>query len=158
MNTTIRNRAAALGIAAIAGLAGVAITGGSALASASPQSGHGSSAQTAVAADAQSDGHPGKASKYADELMRAWDLGSDAEVAKHATPGVVEAMTDHGDEHASRWDRIAAEGTVASTSVVYKNKTTGELLTFTVDNHNAALGKAHAIHHIQFRDKEQSDD
>lgn len=155
MNTTVRNRAAALGIAAVAGIAGVGAAGGSGLASTSPQAGSGSNAEVNVALGTQSDGHPANASDYADELVRAWGVGSDAEVGEHATPGVVEALSEHGDEFAAKWDRITADGAAGSSYVVYKNKTTGELMTFTVNNEAAAHDEHQAVHHIQFKDRDQ---
>lgn len=155
MNTTIRNRAAALSLAAIAGLAGVSLTGGTALASTNSPTDSGSGAEVSVASDAHSDGYPRNASGYADALVKAWGAGSDAEVNEYATPGVVEALSEHGDEHATQWDRIAADGSADSSSVVYKNKATGELLTFDVDNEAATHGDHPAVHHVHFKDRAQ---
>lgn len=155
MNTTFRNRAAALSVAAIAGFAGVALTGGSALAATNSTADSGSGAEVNIASDAHSDGHPRNASGYADALVKAWGVGSDEEVNEYATPGVVEALSEHGDEHAASWDRIAADGAAESSSVVYKNKVTGELLTFGVDNEAATHGLHPAVHHVQFKDRTQ---
>ena len=155
MNTTIRKHAAALSVAVLAGLAGVALTGGSALAATNSPGGSGSSSAVSVAVDAHSDGYPTNASGYADALVKAWGVGSDAEVSEYATPGVVKALSKHGDEHASQWDRIAADGAGKSSSVVYKNKATGELLTFGVNNEAATHGLHPAVHHIQFKDRTQ---
>ncbi|GAA1873540.1 hypothetical protein [Brevibacterium marinum] len=155
MNTTIRNRAAALSVAAVVGVAGVAITGGSALASTNSPTDSGSSAEVSGAVAAHSDGYPANASGYADELVRAWAVGSDAAVGEYATPDVVEALSEHGDEHATQWDRVAADGAAESSSVVYKNTATGELLTFDVDNEAATHGDHPAVHHVQFKDRSQ---
>ncbi|SDR77994.1 hypothetical protein SAMN04489751_0425 [Brevibacterium sandarakinum] len=155
MNTTIRNRAAALSLAAVAGLAGVALTGGTALAANDSPADSGSNAEVSAAVAAHSDGDPRNASGYADALVTAWGAGSDAEVSEYATPGVVEALTEHGDEHATQWDRIAADGAADSSSVVYKNKATGELLTFDVDNEAATHGDHPAVHHVRFKDRTQ---
>ncbi|MCF2588704.1 hypothetical protein [Brevibacterium sp. UCMA 11752] len=155
MNTTFRKRAAALSLAAIAGLAGVALTGGSALAATNSTADSGSGAEVNVVSDAHSDGHPRNASGYADALVKAWGVGSDEEVNEYATPGVVEALSEHGDEHATQWDRIAADGADESSSVVYKNKVTGELLTFGVNNEAATHGLHPAVHHVYFKDRTQ---
>lgn len=157
MNTTFRKHAAALSVATLVGLAGVAITDGSALAATnSPaDSGADTASAVSVAVDAHSDGYPTNASGYADALVKAWGVGSDAEVDEYATPGVVKAMSKHGDEHATQWDRIAADGAGKSSSVVYKNKVTGELLIFGVNNDAATHGLHPAVHHIQFKDRTQ---
>lgn len=157
MNTTFRNRSAALSLAALVGFAGVAITGGSALAATNSPAdpGSGSGSEVNVASDAHSDGHPRNASGYADALVKAWGVGSDEEVNEYATPGVVKAMSEHGDEHATQWDRIAADGAAESSSVVYKNKVTGELLTFGVNNEAATHGLHPAVHHVYFKDRTQ---
>lgn len=152
MNTTIRNRAAALGIATIAGLAGVGVAGGSALAATTSEESTNSGSATTAAAEPQSEGHPSNASAYADELVRAWGNGSDIEVKEHATQNVVDALSAHGDEHATRWHRITADGAAGSSYVVYRNKTTGELLTLRVNNEAAALGEDAAVHQIRFND------
>lgn len=153
MNTTIRKHAAALAIAAFAGIAGVGMTGGSALASTNSPADSWSGSEVRVAVDAHSDGYPTNASGYADALVKAWGAGSDEEVNEYATPGVVEALSEHGDEFATQWDRIAADGAGKSSSVVYKNKFTGELLTFGVNNKAATHGDHPAVHHVQFKDR-----
>lgn len=155
MNTTIRNHATALAIAAFAGIAGVGVAGGSALATPNSPADSGSHAETIVSVDAHSDGYPTNASGYADALVKAWGVGSDEEVDEYATPGVVEALSEHGDEFATQWDRIAADGAGESSSVVYKNKVTGELLTFGVNNDAATHGLHPAVHHVQFKDSTQ---
>lgn len=149
MNSTIRNRAAALGIAAIAGLAGVGATGGSALASTGSQGGSGSSAEAAAAQGSQSDGHPKLAAAYADKLVRAWGNGS-TEVGERATQGVVDALAEHGDEHATHWDRIAADADTSWTDVVYKNTITQEVMTLTVSNNTAEVDEEQAVRYISF--------
>lgn len=155
MNTTIRNCAAALGVAALAGFAGVASTGGSALAATGAQAEAASSSSAGVAVGAHSDGHPTNASGYADELVRVWGAGSEDEVSEYATPGVVEALAKHDEGHAAQWTRIAADGTGESSSVVYKNKATEELLTFVVDNEAATHGYHPAVHHVRFKSHAQ---
>lgn len=152
MKTTIRKQAAALAIAALAGIAGVGVAGGSALATTDTEA---DPASSLVAVGAHSDGHPTNASGYADALVSAWGVGSDKEVKEYATPGVVEAMSEHGDEFATKWDRIAADGVGKTSSVVYKNKATGELLTFDVDNEAATHGYHPAVHHVWFKDRTQ---
>ena len=149
MNSTIRNRAAALAIAAIAGFAGVGATGGSALASSGSHAGSGSEA--AVALETQSDGHPKASSAYADKLVRAWGNGSDIEVGELAAKGVVDVLDEHGDKHATHWDRIAADADESWTDVVYENTVTHELMTLTVSNNTAEVDEEQAVRYISFR-------
>ncbi|GEB22852.1 hypothetical protein [Brevibacterium aurantiacum] len=152
MTTTIRKHAAALAIAGFAGIAGVGMTGASALAATHSPADSGSSSEVSVAVGAHSDGHPTNASGYADALVKAWGVGSEEEVNEYATPGVVKALSEHGDVFATQWDRIAADGAGESSSVVYQNKVTKELLTFSVNNEGATHGLHPAVHHVQFKD------
>lgn len=150
MNTTIRNRAAALGIAVVAGLAGVGATGGTAMGSTGSQAGSVSSPGAAVSQGSQSDGHPKHASAYADKLVRAWGNGSDIEVGERAAKGVVDILAEHGDEHATHWDRIAADADTSWTDVVYKNTITQEVMTLTVSNNTAEVDEEQAVRYISF--------
>ncbi|WP_166970889.1 hypothetical protein [Brevibacterium atlanticum] len=151
MNTTIRNRAAGLGIATIIGFAGVAVTDGTALASPGTQTAAGDTAATAASA-AQSTGHPSAAADYADELVRAWGTGSDIDVGERAAKSVVDALDDHGDAHVTQWDRVAADADSSWTRVVYTNRVTAEMMTVTVANKTAADDEEQAVRSVEFDD------
>ena len=144
MNTTIRNRATALGIAAIAGIAGLGFGGGSALATTN------STATTTVAQAPQSAGHPNDSADYADEMVRGWGVGSDSTVKDRATQEVVDALSAHGDGHVTRWHRIGADGAAGSTHVAYANWETGEVMILRVNNERAASGDAMAVRQVKF--------
>lgn len=145
MKTSIRNRATALGIAAAAGLAGIGITAGPALASID-------STPAATAAATQSSGHPTNSLKYADKLVRAFGVGSDVDVERLATDAVVKTLSEHGDAHAGRWHRIAADSAAGSTYVAYTNLDTGEKMTLGVSNEKSANGDDDAVRQIRFDD------
>lgn len=146
MRTSLRKRAAALGIATVAGLAGIGVTAGPALASTD------STSVATTAKDTQSSGHPTTSLKYADDLVRAFGVGSDVEVEKLATDAVVKTLSEHGDAHASRWHRIAADSAAGSTYVAYTNLDTGEMMTLGVSNEKSAKGSNHAVRQIRFDD------
>ena len=146
MRTSLRKRAAALGIATVAGFAGIGVTAGSALASTD------SASVATTAKDTQSSGHPTTSLEYADDLVRAFGVGSDVEVEKLATDAVVKTLSEHGDAHASRWHRIAADSAAGSTYVAYTNLETGEMMTLGVSNEKSANGSNHAVRQIRFDD------
>lgn len=146
MTTTLRTRTAALGIAAVAAFASIGMAGGPALAAADATSAH------TADSDAQSSGHPTDSLKYADELVRAFGVGSDVEVERLATDAVVKTLSEHGDAHASRWHRVAADSAAGSTYVAYTNLDTGEKMTLGVSNERSANGDDEAVRQIRFDD------
>lgn len=142
MDTAVRARTAALGITAIAALTSIGLAGNPALAA--------SDKTTTTAAAVQSSGHPTTSLKYADELVRAFGTGSDVDVERLATDAVVKTLSEHGDSHASRWHRIAADSAAGSTYVAYTNLDTGEEMTLGVNNEKSADGDDEAVRQIRF--------
>lgn len=134
MKTTIRNRTAALAIAGIAGLAGVGLASGPALATSPPAS--------AASADVepQSVYFPTNATRYADELVIAWGEGNTDRVEAFATQDVADALADHGDENGTHWDRTGVEGAAGTIYVDYENTVTGEEMSVGVDSAAVANG------------------
>lgn len=149
MKTTIRNRAAALGIAGIAGLAGIGLVSGPALAA--------STSETAAAdVKPQSVYYPTDATEYADELVIAWGQGNTERVEAFASEDAAAELADHGDENATHWDRTGGEGAAGTTYVDYENTVTGEKLSVGVSNqaleNGDEWGAPNAVHKIQFTD------
>lgn len=149
MKTTIRNRAAALGIAGIAGLAGIGLASGPALAASTSES---------AAADVkpQSVYYPRDATEYADELVIAWGQGNTERVEAFASEDAAAELADHGDENATHWDRTGGEGAAGTTYVDYENTVTGEKLSVGVSNqaleNGDEWGAPNAVHKVQFTD------
>lgn len=149
MKTTIRTRAAALGIAGIASLAGIGLASGPALAASGPE---------AAAADVkpQSVYYPTNALKYADELVIAWGQGNTDRVEAFASEDAAAKLADHGNAHGTHWKRTGAEGAAGTTYVDYENTVTGEKLAVGVSNQaledGDEWGAPNAVHQIQFTD------
>lgn len=146
MNTTIRNRLAALGVAAVAGLAGGAVAGGPALASPNAD------AATTAVQQSQSADDATNAVTYADQLVIAWGNGSTDVVESHADESVVDTLSAHGNAHATHWDRVGSEGAAGTTYVDYENTVTGEQLSVGVASAAVANGEDKAVHTIKFSD------
>lgn len=144
MKTTNRNRAAALGIAAAASLATVGVAGGPALA------GPDAEAAPPAVQESQSQGNPTNSLEYADDLVSAYGVGSDTKVEELATQNVVDALSEHGDAHATRWHRITADGAAGTTYVTYTNLDTGETMTLGVGNESASNGDDHSVRQVSF--------
>lgn len=142
MDTTVHARTVALGITAIAALASIGLAGSPALAA----------SDTTSATAAQSSGYPTTSLTYADELVTAFGIGSDVDVERLATDAVVKTLREHGDAHASRWHRIAADSAAGSTYVAYTNLDTGEEMTLGVSNEKSANGDDEAVRQIRFDD------
>lgn len=145
MKTTTRNRIATIGVAAVTGLTGIGFASSPALAAAGNAASN-SASPAALAGNAE----PVDATTYADQLVRAWGVGSDIAVAEHATNDAIDVLLEHGDESASHWDRTGAEGTAGTVYVDYENKVTGEKMSVGVSNQDLAEGKDHAVHHVSF--------
>ncbi|MGO1629664.1 MAG: hypothetical protein ACTHX2_12690, partial [Microbacterium sp.] len=128
MKTTIRNRAAAAGVAAVAGLAGIGLASGPALAASPP------TAATAADHVPQSVHFPTDPGLYADELVRAWGAGNTERVEGFATPEVVETLNEHGAEDAKPWVRTGGDGAAGTIYSTYKNTATGETMSVGVAN------------------------
>ncbi|MDN6373750.1 MAG: hypothetical protein L0K12_12635 [Brevibacterium aurantiacum] len=150
MKTTIRNRAAALGITAVAGLAGIGLASGPALAAPAP------AAVTSTAADAapQSVHYPTDTGIYADELVRAWGAGNSERVEAFASPQVVEALNEHGSKNATHWVRTGGDGAAGTIYSDYENTVTGETMSVGVANEEVSnggeWGAPHGVHKVQF--------
>lgn len=142
MDTTVHARTFALGITAIAALASIGLARSPALAA--------SDTTSASATAVQSSGYPTTSLKYADELVTAFGIGSDVDVERLATDAVVKTLGEHGDAHASRWHRIAADSAAGSTYVAYTNLDTGEEMTLGVSNEKSADGDDEAVRQIRF--------
>ncbi|MDN5661366.1 MAG: hypothetical protein L0G72_11415, partial [Brevibacterium aurantiacum] len=136
MKTTIRNRAAALGITAVAGLAGIGLASGPALAAPAP------AAVTSTAADAapQSVHYPTDTGIYADELVRAWGADNSERVEAFASPQVVEALNEHGSKNATHWVRTGGDGAAGTIYSDYENTVTGETMSVGVANEEVSNG------------------
>lgn len=154
MKSTIRNRAAALGIATVAGLTGVGLTTGPAMA-AEASLADSSSQSAASDVGSQSIYYPIEAGKYADELVIAWGQDNTDRVEAFATDEVAEKLADHGDEHGSHWRNSGAEGAAGTTYITYRNTETGEKMTLGVSNQ--AIGDQdewgaapHAVYRVDF--------
>lgn len=146
MDTTVHARTVALGITAIAALASIGLAGSPALAASDTTS------ASPSATAAQSSGYPTTSLTYADELVTAFGIGSDVDVERLATDAVVKTLGEHGDAHASRWHRIAADSAAGSTYVAYTNLDTGEEMTLGVSNEKSANGDDEAVRQIRFDD------
>lgn len=150
MKTTIRNRAAAVGVAAVAGLAGIGLASGPAIAASPP------TAATAVDADPQSVHYPTDTGIYADELVRAWGAGNTDRVEGFATSQVVDTLSDHGNENATRWVQTGSSGAAGTIYVDYENTVTGEKMAVGVANeavsNGGEWGEPNGVHSVQFAD------
>ena len=148
MKTTIRNRAAAVAIATVAGLAGIGVASGPALAAPAP------SATTTADAEPQSVHYPTDTSIYADELVRAWGAGNTDRVEGFATPQVVDALSDHGNEDATHWVKTGSDGAAGTIYSDYENTATGETMSVGVSNEEVSTGgewgAPHGVHKVQF--------
>lgn len=154
MKTTIRHRAAALGIAAVAGLTGLGLATGPAMAA---DSGAADSSNRSAASDVdtQSVYYPTDPVKYADELVVAWGQGDTDRVEAFASPQVAEKLEAHGDDDVTHWDRVGGEGAAGTTYVEYENTVTGETMTLglpteAVTNPDDEWGTPNAVHKVQF--------
>lgn len=154
MKSTIRNRAAALGIATVAGLTGVGLTTGPVMA-ADASLADSSSQSAASDVGTQSIYYPIEAGKYADELVIAWGQDNTDRVEAFATDEVAEKLADHGDENGSHWRNSGAEGAAGTTYITYRNTKTGEKMTLGVSNQ--AIGDQdewgaapHAVYRVDF--------
>ncbi|GAA1854221.1 hypothetical protein [Brevibacterium marinum] len=153
MKTTIRNRAAAAGIATVTGFAAVAglgLAAGPALATPSP------AAATAADVQPQSVHFPTDTVRYADELVRAWGAGNTDRVEAFASPHVVGVLSDHGNENATHWVQTGSEGAAGTIYVDYENTVTGEKMSVGVANeavsNGGEWGEPHGVHKVQFTD------
>ena len=146
MDTTVHASTVALGITAIAALASIGLAGSQALAASDTTLASPSATAT------QSSGYPTTSLTYADELVTAFGIGSDVDVERLATDAVVKTLGEHGDAHASRWHRIAADSAAGSTYVAYTNLDTGEEMTLGVSNEKSANGDDEAVRQIRFDD------
>ncbi|MGC2941002.1 MULTISPECIES: hypothetical protein [unclassified Brevibacterium] len=154
MKTTMRNRAAALGIATVAGAAGLGLAGGPALA-ADTSSASSSSQSADAGVGTQSVYYPVEAGKYADELVIAWGQDNTDRVEAFASADVADKLANHSNENGSHWRNTGAEGAAGTTYITYRNSTTGEKMTLGVSNEAIAdqneWGAApHAVHQVSF--------
>ncbi|MGC3021769.1 hypothetical protein [Brevibacterium sp. FAM 24630] len=94
MKSRMRNRAAALGIATVTGLAGIGFVGGPAMA-ADTSSAKSSSETSDSGVGTQSVYYPTVPVTYADELVRAWGQGATDRVEAFASPKVAKALANH---------------------------------------------------------------
>ncbi|WP_166969585.1 hypothetical protein [Brevibacterium atlanticum] len=156
MKSTIRNRAAALGIATVAGLAGLGLAGGPALAADASTAGASSEASDS-GVGTQSVYYPTDTVKYADELVRAWGQGNTDRVEAFASSQVAEELAEHGDANGTHWDRVGAEGAAGTVYVDYENTVTGEKMSLgvaneAVTNPDDEWGTPNGVHKVQFED------
>lgn len=154
MKTTIRNRAATLGIATVAGLAGIGLVGGPAMA-ADTSSANSSSETSDSGVGTQSVYYPTVPVTYADELVRAWGQGATDRVEAFASPKVAKALANHGDDNGSHWNRVGAEGAAGTIYVDYENTVTDETMTLgvaneAVSNPDNEWGTPHGVHSVKF--------
>jgi hypothetical protein len=156
MKNPVSNRAAALGIATVAGLTGLGLAAGPAMAT---DSGGASSSAQSVASDVdtQSVYYPTDPVKYADELVRAWGQGDTDRVEAFASSKVAEELEAHSDDEVTHWDRVGGEGAAGSTYVDYENTVTGEKMslgmpTEAVVNPDDEWGTSNAVDKISFEE------
>ncbi|MCS4594654.1 hypothetical protein KTJ89_16810 [Brevibacterium sediminis] len=154
MKPTIRTRTAALGIATVAGLAGLGLASGPAMAADSGAA-DASTQSAATDVDTQSIYYPIEAGKYADELVIAWGQDNTDRVEAFANDEVAEKLSDHGNDDGSHWRNSGAEGAAGTTYITYRNTETGEKMTLGVSNQ--AIGDQdewgaapHAVHQVKF--------
>ncbi|HJE76731.1 MAG TPA: hypothetical protein K8V74_02150 [Brevibacterium epidermidis] len=156
MKYSVRNRAAALGISTVAGLAGLGLASGPAVAA--DASAADSSSQSADSgADTQSVYYPTEPVKYADELVRAWGQGDTDRVEAFASTKVAEELQAHSDDEVTHWDRVGGEGAAGTTYVDYENSVTGEKMslgmpTEAVVDADDEWGTPNAVNKVQFED------
>lgn len=133
MKTNIRNRVAALAIAGIAGLAGIGLAGGPALAA---------PASTVTTSDAtpQSVHFPTDTGVYADELVRAWGAGNTDRVEAFASTQAVDVLGEHGNENATHWVKTGSNGAAGTIYSEYENTVTGETMSVGVANEEVSTG------------------
>ena len=143
MNPTIRNRAAALGIAAVAGAATVSLASGPALASTS-------SDKMNAAPEPRSTTFPTNPVDYADDFVSAYGVGDQASVDDFATETTVTSLYQHDHPHADKWNRTFTQSEAGTTYVTYQNLETNGRLTVSVRNETAAHGDGDAVHSIEF--------
>lgn len=150
MKTTIRNRAAALGIATVAGLAGVGLATGPAMADSA------GSASASSSADQQSADFPSDTKEYADELVKAWGADDITRVKEFASSDAVDTLIDHGNDYGKHWKYTGSEGAAGTAWNEYKNTVTGETMSVAVSNvdpdDGGRRGEAHAVGTVQFDD------
>lgn len=147
MNTTIRNRAAALGIAAVAGVATVGLASGPALASTSSET-------TTTAQKSPSEEFPTNPVDYADDFVSAYGVGDKGTVAELANDTAYTALYAHHHPHADRWDRKSSHSRAGTTHAVYTNVETKGRLTVSVNNETASHGEEDAVTSIEFVSQE----
>lgn len=156
MTSTIRNRAAAIGIAAVAGLAGLGLAAGPAMAADSSLA-DSSSQSTESDVGTQSVYYPTDPVTYADELVRAWGQGDSDRVEAFSSSQVAEKLKAHSDDEATHWTRVGAEGAAGTTYVDYENTVTGEKMwlgmpTEAVVDPDDEWGTPNAVHKVNFED------
>jgi hypothetical protein len=154
MKTTIRNRTAALAITTVAGLAGIGLVGGPAMA-ADASSANSSSETSDSGVGTQSVYYPTVPVTYADELVRAWGQGATDRVEAFGSAKVAEALAEHGNVNGTHWDRVGAEGAAGTVYVDYENTATGETMTLgvaneAVSNPDNEWGTPHGVHSVKF--------
>ncbi|UVI36613.1 hypothetical protein [Brevibacterium spongiae] len=156
MKSTIRNRAAALGIATVAGLAGLGLASGPAMA-ADASLADSSSQSASSGVDAQSVYYPTNSTDYANELVRAWGTDNTDRVEAFASGDVAEQLADHDGDDATHWDQTGGERTGDTTYVTYENTVTGEKMALgvsekVIDDQNEWGSAPHAVTYVQFAD------
>lgn len=151
MKSTIRNRAAALGVATVAGLAGLGLATGPAMAA--------DTSTQAAASDVgtQSVYYPTNSTDYANELVRAWGTDNADRVEAFASEDVAKQLADHDSENATQWKQNGGERTGDTTYVFYENSVSGEKLVLgvsekAIDDQNDWGSAPHAVNYIQFAD------
>lgn len=105
MNTSIRNRAAALAIAASASLAGIGIAGGPALASTNAETNAEVTVGDAGEQKPASAQYPTDPVGYADEFVRAFGADDRDRVSSLATGDAVAAVYSHDYGYDDPWVR-----------------------------------------------------
>lgn len=155
MKNTIRNRAAALGIATVAGLAGIGLASGPALAD-SPDLADSASQTANSAAAPQSTTYPEDAGDYADSFVIAWGNDNTDRVKDFSTEKVVDALEQHGSDEVTHWAQVGGDGAAGTIYVDYENTVTGEKMSVAVSNLDPSdgghKGEAHAVRNVQFTD------
>ncbi len=95
---------------------------------------------------------PTDAVDYADELVRAWGAGREAQMSELATSDVIAALKQHAPQGGPNWDRTAQDAGAGSVFVTYRNTEDNSVLQLRVLNETAANGDKHAVVEAKFTD------
>lgn len=157
MNTSIRNRAAALAIAASASLAGIGIAGGPALASPNAETNAEVTVGDAGEQKPASAKYPTDPVDYADELVRAVGADDRDRVSELATGDARAALYSHDYRYQDPWVRTESRVHGDTEYVDYTNTNTQTRLSVSVRIETVADAQPDAVYSVEFVSQEIPD-